>query len=109
MCRMFAGIPVASYESETRSLRLGRHSTSIRLEAAYWQLLEELAGAEKLPLARFLTTLYTEVLDLHGEVRNFASLLRCVCLLHLERVVEGADGSPTRASSRAMPQLSLVR
>jgi predicted DNA-binding ribbon-helix-helix protein len=33
-------------------------------------------------LAKFLTTLYSEVLDHHGEVKNFASLLRCSCLIY---------------------------
>jgi predicted DNA-binding ribbon-helix-helix protein len=33
-------------------------------------------------LAKFLTTLHDEVLDHHGEVRNFASLLRCSCLIY---------------------------
>ena len=106
MCKMFAGIPPENYESETRSLRLGGHSTSIRLEVAFWHLLEELAEAEKMPLARFLTKLYVEALDLHGEVRNFASLLLCACLLHLERVV---DAAPRPEPRRAVPQLSLVR
>lgn len=106
MCRMFAGIPPENYESETRSLRLGGHATSIRLEMAFWHLLEELAKAENMSLARFLTKLYGEVLDLHGEVRNFASLLRCACLLHLERVL---GSTPHPEPRRAAPQLSLVR
>ena len=33
-------------------------------------------------LAKFLTTLHDEVLDHHGEVKNFASLLRCSCLIY---------------------------
>ncbi|MGY4348392.1 putative DNA-binding ribbon-helix-helix protein [Bradyrhizobium sp. GM7.3] len=33
-------------------------------------------------VGKFLTTLYTEVLDHHGEVNNFASLLRCSCLIY---------------------------
>jgi predicted DNA-binding ribbon-helix-helix protein len=33
-------------------------------------------------LGKFLTTLHDEVLDHHGEVNNFASLLRCSCLIY---------------------------
>ena len=33
-------------------------------------------------LAKFLTTLHDEVLDHYGEVKNFASLLRCSCLIY---------------------------
>ena len=39
-------------------------------------------------LSKFVTRLYDEVLDHHGEVRNFASLLRCCCLIHASRAAE---------------------
>lgn len=84
MCHVFSGIPIAEYEGETRSVRLAGHSTSIRLETMYWRVLEELAASQRMTLPRFLTVLYDEVLDLHGEARNFTSLLRCVCLKHAE-------------------------
>ena len=35
-------------------------------------------------MAKFLSTLYEEALELNGEVPNFASLLRCCCLNFLE-------------------------
>lgn len=100
MCKIFAGIPRENYESETRSVRLNGHSTSIRLEGAYWNLLERLARNENRSLGGFLTELHDEVLSLHGETRNFASLLRCVCLLHLERTLaEGRRLEPVEAVS----------
>lgn len=86
MCNIFAGIARESYESHTRSVRLSGHSTSIRLEAVYWALLERLAAREGMSLSRFLTELHDEVIDLHGEARNFSSLLRCVCLIHSSRI-----------------------
>ncbi len=82
MCSLFAHQPQRDYESQTRSLRIGGHSTSIRLELSFWDTLEEIAAKEGTPLAKFLTTLYDEVLDHHGEVNNFASLLRCSCLVY---------------------------
>ena len=85
MCRLFAHQPQRNYESQTRSLRIGGHCTSIRLELAFWDTLEELAGREGMSLAKFLTHLHDEVLDHHGEVNNFASLLRCCCLLYRSR------------------------
>ncbi|KQT47448.1 arylsulfate sulfotransferase [Aureimonas sp. Leaf454] len=84
MCHVFSGIPMAEYESETRSVRLAGYSTSIRLEVMYWRVLEDLAQAQGMTLPRFLTALYDEVLELHGEARNFASLLRCACLRFAE-------------------------
>jgi len=82
MCHLFAHQPQRDYASQTRSLRIGGHSTSIRLEMAFWDTLEEIAAKEGMSLAKFVTTLYSEVLDHHGEVKNFASLLRCSCLIY---------------------------
>ena len=82
MCHLFAHQPQRDYESQTRSLRMGGHSTSIRLEMSFWDTLEEIAAKEGMSLAKFLTTLHDEVLDHHGEVKNFASLLRCSCLIY---------------------------
>jgi predicted DNA-binding ribbon-helix-helix protein len=85
MCRLFAHQPQRDYESHTRSLRIGGHSTSIRLELAFWDTLEEIASREGMSLAKFLTCLHNEVLDHHGAVNNFASLLRCSCLIYRSR------------------------
>jgi len=53
--------------------------------AALWDTLEEIAAKEEASLPKFLTTLHNEVLDRHGEVNNFASLLRCSCLIYRSR------------------------
>ncbi len=85
MCHLFAHQLQRDYESQTRSLRIGGHCTSIRLEMSFWDTLEEIAAKEGMSLAKFLTTLHNEVLDHHGEVNNFASLLRCSCLIYRSR------------------------
>ena len=82
MCQLFAHQPQRDYESHTRSLRIDGHSTSIRLEMAFWDTLEEIAAKDEMSLAKFLSRLHSEVLDHHGEVHNFASLLRCSCLIY---------------------------
>jgi len=87
MCHLFAHQPQRDYESQTRSLRINGHSTSIRLEMSFWDTLEEIAAKEGMSLAKFLTTLHNEVLDHHGEVKNFASLLRCSCLIYRSKQV----------------------
>src|SRR5215467_5096415 len=87
MCSLFAHQPQRDYESQTRSLRIGGHRTSIRLELSFWDTLEEIAAKEGMSLAKFLTTLHDEVLVHHGEARNFASLLRCSCLIYRARSV----------------------
>ena len=85
MCQIFAGQPRSNYESEKRSVRLGGYSTSIQLETVFWRILEEIAAREGLSLAKFLGKLHEEVLQLHGEARNFASMLRCCCLIYLDQ------------------------
>jgi predicted DNA-binding ribbon-helix-helix protein len=90
MCRIFAGQDPASYESITKSIRLGGHATSIRLEARFWDILSEIAAGQNIPLPRFLTTLYDEALEIHGHVANFASLLRVSCLVYLSHAEPAA-------------------
>lgn len=58
MCHLFAHQPQRDYESQTRSLRIDGHCTSIRLEMAFWDTLEEIAAKEGMSLGKFLTTLY---------------------------------------------------
>jgi predicted DNA-binding ribbon-helix-helix protein len=54
---------------------------------AFWDTLEEIAGKEDMSLAKFLTRLHSEVLDHCGEVHNFASLLRCSCLIYRSKAM----------------------
>jgi predicted DNA-binding ribbon-helix-helix protein len=93
MCQMFAGQDPATYEYETRSLRLNGQSTSMRLERAFWNVLTDIAEAEELSTPQFLSRLHSEVLELYGEARNFTSLLRCACLVHLGRMAHEAPGA----------------
>ena len=85
MCQIFAGQDPATYECETRSLRMNGQCTSIRLERSFWNALNEIAEVEGLSVPLFISKLHSEVLELHGEARNFTSLLRCACLVHAQR------------------------
>ena len=85
MCMLFAGQDPATYVYVSRSVRLAGHATSIRLEAAFWDILDEIAQRQGLTTPRFLSTLYDEVIELHGKVSNFSSLLRVACVLYLRR------------------------
>ena len=84
MCRIFAGQDPDNYRYITRSLRLAGHATSIRLEATFWEILDDLAESQGLSTPRFLSTLYDEVLEQHGGISNFASLLRVSCVNYLK-------------------------
>ncbi|MDT1063305.1 ribbon-helix-helix domain-containing protein [Paracoccus sp. CPCC 101403] len=83
MCQVFAGQDPERYETVTRRLRLNGQSTSIRLERAFWRILDRIAAQQGLSTPGFISKLHAEVLELHGEVRNFTSLLRCACTIHL--------------------------
>lgn len=83
MCQIFAGQDPERYESVTRRLRLNGQSTSIRLERAFWRMLDQIALREGLSTPAFISKLHAEVLEQHGEARNFTSLLRCTCMIHL--------------------------
>lgn len=83
MCYLYASTPASLYGKKRRSVRLHGVVTSISLEVQFWDLLEEIAGASHLTLPQFLAQLYDEVMELRGEVSNFASLLRVACTRYL--------------------------
>lgn len=86
MCQILSTQPVSSFAYQTRSVRLGGHATSIKLEAAFWDILEEISHAVNKPLGRFLTELHDEVLLIAGDTHNFTSLLRCACLTYVSEI-----------------------
>ena len=88
MCEVFAGQDPQRYRPVNRSVRIGGHSTSIQLEAAFWVLIDEIAAGQGMSTSRFLSTLYDEALEINGAVTNFASLLRTSCLIY---IVGGAE------------------
>ena len=89
MCDLFASQDPATYASETRAIRLHGHATSLRLENAFWSILERIAAEEGMTVPRFICRLHDEVLDRQGEVSNLASLLRVSCLHRLSREAYG--------------------
>lgn len=83
MCQIFRNQDPASYRAETRAIRLHGQMTSIRVEAAFWAILKEIAEHEGMTVPQFANTLYAEVAEELGEVSNFASFLRVTCLNYL--------------------------
>lgn len=84
MCLIYASTPPEEYMQQTRSIRINGAVTSIRLEMRFWSILERIAQQEGTTLGRFVSTLHNEATSIHGEIDNFASLLRVVCTTHLE-------------------------
>lgn len=80
MCEVFAGQDPKRYATKTRRMRVNGHSTSIRLENAFWDIIDDIAASEEVTTPSFISTLHAEVLELRGEGFNFTALLRCACL-----------------------------
>lgn len=91
MCEVFAGQDQERYASTTRRLRMNGQSTSIRLENAFWETLDEIAARDGVSTPSFISTLHSEVLERNGEPSNFTSLLRCACLKFMELSARHAD------------------
>ena len=92
MCEIFAGQVPDRYKSTTRRIRLNGQSTSIRLENAFWNIVDGLAAREGFTTPQFISRLHSEVLEKRGEAPNFTSLLRCACLIHMGEYEQ--DGRP---------------
>jgi len=86
MCRIYANQCPERYALTTRRLRLNGQSTSIRLENTFWHILDEIAVGEGMTPPALMSKLHSEVLELHGEPTNFSSVLRCTCLIYIERL-----------------------
>ena len=84
MCKVFAGQDPDRYASTTRRLRLNGQSTSIRLENAFWQVIDQISKNDDMSTPCFISKLHSEVIELRGEPVNFTSLLRCACLKFME-------------------------
>jgi predicted DNA-binding ribbon-helix-helix protein len=54
-------------------------------------------------LGKLLTKLSEEALELHGNVHNFASLLRCSCLIYLQTEPRSGMPSDSPPSGKVAP------
>ena len=93
MCQIYASTEPTRYDSEARSLRIQGCVTSIRLEQEFWSILGEMADEADCSTPELINTLYTEVHQNYGEVRNFTSFLRTACTIYLTRK-SAVDSSP---------------
>lgn len=108
MCQIFAGQDPDDYTPVTRRLRLNGQSTSIRLEGTFWSIIDTIADEEGLTTPAFVSRLHTEVLAIHGEARNFTSLLRCACLKHQTLAMRN-DAIPDQPCGDTRARIPTVR
>ena len=60
MCDVFAGQDPHRYALTTRRLRINGQSTSIRLENAFWDILDQIAAHDRLSTPAFISQLHSE-------------------------------------------------
>lgn len=100
MCKLFVSADPALWEPVSHSLRLHGSSTSIRIEAFFWRVLEDIARRDRLTVNELITRLYDELVEQERDMGNFASFLRVCCGRYLALQVEGEipkDLTPIRA------------
>ncbi|MFP4649076.1 MAG: ribbon-helix-helix domain-containing protein [Halorhodospira sp.] len=69
------------YEPERRSMRVDGHCTTVRLERAFWSVLEEIAADEGVSLPEMIACVQRHCQ--HVNDKNLASCLRVLCLKYL--------------------------
>ena len=69
------------YVPEKRSIRIHGHSTTLRLERAFWSTLELIAEEEGSTVAGLITRIHDHCL--FANDKNLASCLRVVCLKYV--------------------------
>ncbi|MFG1349410.1 ribbon-helix-helix domain-containing protein [Xanthobacter autotrophicus] len=89
MCRLFSEADAALWVQETRALRLNGFSTSVRLEAFFWNVIEDIAARDGLSVNRLLSRLYDEKAQAGRDIDNFTSFLRVCCGRYLALRAQG--------------------
>ncbi|QXX74421.1 ribbon-helix-helix domain-containing protein [Methylovirgula sp. HY1] len=83
MCQIFINADPALYATCSRSLRLHGVSTSVRLENAFWSVLEEIGQRDGMTVNQLITKLYDELIEAGVDATNFTSFLRVCCTRYL--------------------------
>lgn len=89
MCKLFIEAEPGLWESSTRSLRIERMVTSVRLETFFWSVLEEIAERDGMNLVQLITRLHNESIEAGHDLGNFASFLRVCCGRYLALQLSG--------------------
>jgi len=79
---------ISEFIPEKRGFRLHGHSTTICLERAFWNVLDDMARESKLSLPRLVERVHDGCLVANDK--NIASCLRVICLKYLNVYSGGA-------------------
>jgi predicted DNA-binding ribbon-helix-helix protein len=89
MCKLFIDADPTLWESSTKSLRIDGMVTSVRLEAFFWNVLEEIGGRDGMSVVQLITKLHHESIDAGHDLGNFTSFLRVCCGRYLALQLSG--------------------
>lgn len=108
MCRLFIGADPALWDNQTRSFRLDGMVTSVRLEAQFWDTLEEIAGRDDLTVPQLFQRLYYESMDEGHDIGNFASFLRVCCMRYLALQIQNLIPQDKTIAIRDLPAKDIL-
>lgn len=109
MCEYFVKADPIQYEQRSRTVRIRGVLTSIRLENMVWDVLAEMAEAERCTTNSLIATFHDEIHAHRGEVPNFASFLRVTCMRYLHRRVLELERRLPDDADAAAPRAPPVR
>ena len=72
---------IAEFASQKRSFRIHGHSTTIRLERAFWNVLEFIAENRSVSLPILIEVIHDQCIVANDK--NLASCLRVICLKYV--------------------------
>ncbi|MCU5782866.1 hypothetical protein MA04_02166 [Alcanivorax balearicus MACL04] len=98
MCKLFINADPQLWVSRTHSLRIDGMVTSVRIEDAFWRVLEEVAERDGMNLPQMITRLYHESIDAGHDLGNFTSFLRVCAMRYLALQLSGDIPADTRVA-----------
>jgi len=72
---------IRDFSQDRRGFRIHGHSTSIRLERAFWNVLEQMASELNMTLPELITRIHDQCMVANDK--NIASCLRVICVKYM--------------------------
>ena len=79
MCKLFIEAPSSLWVSKSRSIRIQKQVTSIKLESYYWTVLEEIATRDSLTIPLMVNRLYSESIEAGHDLGKFHLISKSLC------------------------------
>lgn len=73
---------ISEFAPQKRGFRIHGHSTTIRLEAAFWHVLDDMSRELGMDMPVLIETIHDQCLVANDK--NLASCLRVICLKYIE-------------------------